>query len=658
MATDLGDILDDYQGGPLVTDDGNDGYGDVTDEDQTADPLATLQALIDSDNIAESLDDDELTRIGMAVVKEWGIDKNSRTEWEQMQAEAMKLAMQVTETKNYPWPKAANIKFPLLTTAAMQFAARAYPAIVSGPEMVKAKVNGKDEGGQKAKRGERIARHMSWQLSDEIEEWEEETDKLLHVLPIVGMAYRKTYFDPSIGRNRSDLVTAEKCVVNDGCKDLATTPRITHELDPKYPNEIRERERQGLWLKLDYGRPQQSADDDDAPHDFLEQHRRLDLDLDGYAEPYIVTVHKDMSKVVRIIANYSERDIALNEAGEIAKVDRDEIFTPFKFLPNPEGRWHSIGFGYLLRPLNEAVNSTLNQMLDAGHLQNAGGGFIGKGARLRGGVIRTKPGEWKPVDAGGQKLRENMVAFSHPGPSAVLFQLLGLLIEAAKDISSVKDVMTGEAQGRNESPTTTLALIEQGMQVFSAIYKRIFRSLRKEYQKLYRLNALYLDPDTYFTLLDEPEAVGPEDYEYDDLDIVPVADPNTVTNMQRLGRAQYLGQFREDPLIKGDVVLRRQLEAASIPDVDELINENPSPSPETMKAADEMDIEKRKLRLEEIELMAKLPKMQAETLKLIAEAEAAEVGPQIEIYRGLMQALNDRAKIMIQGQGNVDGGGV
>ncbi len=562
-------------------------------QDSPQDALVGLREFMGSDNIAADLDDDDLQRIGHKVVEEFKIDKNSRSAWEKMQHDAMKLAMQVTEPKMYPWPNAANIKYPLLTTAAIQFAARAYPAIVSGPTMVKSRVLGKDEDGKKAARGLRVAKHMSWQLSDEMEEWEEETDKLLHILPISGMAYRKTYFDPSLGRNVSLLCTAEMVVVNEGCRDLATTPRITHILDPFPPNVIRERVLQGLWLEHEYGRPQDSDSDEDAPHEFLEQHRRLDLDEDGYFEPYIVTVHKDTSQVVRIIANFKQRHITINKDGAVIKIDREEIFTPFSFLPNPQGGWHGIGFGYLMLPLNEAVNTTLNQMLDAGHLQVAGGGFIGRGARLKGGRLKQRMGQWTPVDVSGGNLRENMVAFDHPGPSPVLFQLLGLLIEAAQDISSVKDIMTGEGQGKNASPTTTLALIEQGTAVFSAIYKRVYRSLRKEYKKIYLLNAQYLDEEKYFILMDEKESVGPEDYETEDLDIVPEADPSTVTNMQRLGRAQFLQQFNGDPDFESIALKRRLLEAASIPDVDELLKKEPAPDPEVLKGADEIDIKKK-----------------------------------------------------------------
>ena len=602
--------------------------------------LERLNKLVRMTNIADDLDADELGRIGDATVREYELDLATEKDWREDYKKACELALQVAEAKNYPWKNAANIKYPLLTTAAMQFAARAYPAIVSSSNMVKAKVNGQDKDGQKRQRGERISRHMSWQLLQEMPDWEEGTDKLLHILPIAGMCYRKTYFAPDLGRNCSELVEPDKLVVNDGVKSLDTAPRITHEIEV-YPQEMEERFRGGTYKRIEPGPADGS--DEDAPHDFLEQHRSLDLDDDGYKEPYIVTVHRDTAQVVRIVANFRAQGITIDNKGGIVRIERDLYFTKFGFVPNPSGGFHDIGFGYLLRPINEAVNSTINQLLDAGHLANVGGGFIGAGARLRGGSLRFRPGEWKPVDVGGAALRDNLVPLPVKEPSLVLFQLLGLLIEAGKDISSVKDVLTGETQGRNESPTTTLAMIEQGMQVFTAIYKRIFRALKMEYEKLYRLNSMYLeDGETYFTLLDDPEAVKRDDYAVGDFDITPMADPNMVTNMQRLGRAEFMMQFATDPYFNPLEVRKRLLDAANIEDPEELLVEEAPPDPGMAAEADKLDIEKRKLALEEFKAQSEAMKRRAEVMKLIAEAEAAEAGPQLEIYKqeaALLEAI-------------------
>jgi chaperonin GroES len=633
--------------------------------------LELLQEYADSRNIAVDMNGEQRDEIGRRVKREYDIDKDSQKEWEECNEEAMKLALQVVEPKMYPWKGAANVKYPLLTTASIQFAARAYPAILGQGNPVKAKVVGEDEGkpvldeqgqpvidpetqqpqweippGHKRNRGDRVARHMSYQLTEEMVEWEEDTDRLLHILPITGLVYRKSYFSPELDRNKSELVLGHHLTVNKNAKSLETVPRATHYFE-LYPNQIQERIRDETFIDANLGIAENAGDDDDAPHIFLEQHRRLDLDKDGYAEPYIVTIHQQTSKVMRIVANYEFEEIHLNTKREVAKINPVEYFTKYSFIPNPDGSFHDIGFGFLLRPINESINTTLNLMLDAGHLANVGGGFIGAGARLKGGRQKFRPGEYKPVDVGGGTLKENIVPMPFPGPNVVLFQLLGLLIEAGKDISSVKDVMTGggEQAGPNASPTTTLALIEQGMQVFTAIYKRIYRSLKEEYKKLYKLNAKYLDEDTYFRVMDEAEAIGPQDYAEGDFDIIPVADPTVVTNMQKLGRAEYLAQFRDDPYMDGLEIRKRMFDATNIDDIDQLFAKQQAPDPAMLLEADKLDIEKRKLFLDEIDTISKMEEREAKAINLIADAESKEPGQQIMAYTNVLKALNDRAKM-------------
>ena len=620
-----------------------------------------LEDIIQSPNIAKGLEG--LEAIGEKVVREYTLDDNSRNDWKERCKKAMDLAMQVVETKNYPWPNASNVKYPLLTVAAIQFAARAYPAIVPPGNLVKAKVLGNDSGvpagppnpetgevqwamppGVKQKKADRIARHMSWQLSEEMEEWEDETDKLLHILPIIGCCFRKTWFDPDLGRNVSQLVPPLNLVVNYNAKSLELATRITQELK-LYPHEIVERQRSGLFLDVDLGKSTTDPDDEDAPHEFLEQHRRLDLDEDGYPEPYIVTVHKDTSKVVRIVPRFSELDVKYTKKGKVRRIEPVSFYTKYSFMPSPDGGFYDVGFGTLLNPLNEAVNSSLNQMIDSGHLQTTGGGFIGRGLRIKGGPIRVRPGEYRPVDVSGSNVRENVVPFNHQGPSPVLFQLLGLLIEAAKDISSVKDIMTGDAGPANEAASRTMARIEQGMKVFTAIYKRIFRSLKKEYKKIFRLNALYLEQETYFTLLDEQEQVSPDDYDPSTLDVVPVADPNQVSDLQKMARAEFLRQFLGDPYINPVEARKRILEAGNFEDIDKLLAQEQAPDPKVLEAADKIEVSKRRTEIEAALAQAQIAEIESKIILNIAKAEAEEAGPQIEEYKQQMSVLREKVKM-------------
>ena len=580
----------------------------VSDDDsQSLDVLlAQLQQAPLAGNLAETLDESELARIGQTVVEEFEIDLASRADWEKAARQNMKLAMQVREAKNSPWPNASNVKFPLITVAALQFNARAYPAIINDGNVVKGRVVGYDEGvpavdpqtgqpvidpqtgqpafqvppGFKREKANRVASHMSWQISEQMDNWEEETDVILMQTPIIGCAFRKVFHDPKSNRRRSEMVSALDFVVNSDTKSLSTTPRAT-QIVQVYPRDAEEKFRSGEWRRIDIETA--NADNDkDSPHEFLEQHRYLDLDGDDYAEPYIVTVHRETGQVVAIAANWkpdiAESVVTNVQTQEIIRIEKREHFVKYPFLPDPEGGFYDIGFGRLLESLSAAIDTSINQMLDAGTLQNAGGGFIGSGVRLKKDRVSVQPGRYQTVNVTGATLRDAIYNHNHPGPSAVLFQLLGLLIEAAKDVTAVQDIMTGDTGNRQQTATTTLALIEQGMKVFTAIYKRIYRALRKEFKLLFELNAEHLNQAEYFEWADTQAAVSGRDYDTQTLDIAPAADPRVTTDMQKLARGQILLQFANDPFIDPVEVRTRYLEAAGIEGARDLVTpQQPNP---------------------------------------------------------------------------------
>lgn len=543
-----------------------------------------LIANIRSPNLVFEIDEDEIAKLGRKVVEEYDLDLQSRKDagWDALNEQALKLAMQVKEDKTFPWAGAANIKYPLITTAAIQFAARAYPAIVDGWNVVKGKPMGQPSEEKRA-RAERIGQHMSWQLLEEMPEWESDTDQMLHVLPIMGCMVRKTWFDPVFGRNRSEIIFPDKIVVNYMAK--ADCPRITHVVE-YYPHEVLERVRSEVWGDITL---EQHADSNE-PEVFLEQHRLWDMDGDGYPEPYIVTVHKDTANVVRVVARYDEQGVTMSRAGEVIAIKPIDYFTKYSFIPSMDGSWYPIGFGTLLNSLNETINATINQMLDAGTLSNLQSGFIGNGISLKSGVASFKPGEWKKVGVDGGTLRENVVPLPVAQPSSVLFSLLGMMVEAAKDITATKDILTGETQGSNQAVGTTLAMIEQGLKVFSAIYRRIHRALKWELAALKRLNRLYLRDEQYFNFHDVEGLVTLADYQADDeYDVIPVSDPTVVTDMQRMARAQFLIQtFRGDPNVDQRELDRRVMDAAGIPDIKTLMPDPQGPPPPDPKAIEAM----------------------------------------------------------------------
>lgn len=638
--------------------------------------ISWLRENIAKSNLAPELEDTVRAEIEQRVLRGYDLDQASRREWLDRTNEGMKNALQTKEGKNFPWPNCANVRHPLIATAAIQFAARAYPSVVKGSRVVKCTVIGDDPQGQKEARAKRVSEHMSWQFLHDMTEWDAETDQLLHVLPVIGICYRKTYYDPTLRRNRSQLRSAIDVVVNNAATDLDSARRVTDQID-LYRNEVIERENAGVFSE---GSSELFTGDreEDLAEEFLECHCWYDLDGDGYEEPYVVTIHKEQARMVRMVARYDEQGLVEGEgkkAGQVLRINPIQYFTKFDFIPSPDGSYHSVGFSQLVGPLNEVINTILNQLVDAGTVSNLQSGFIGKGAKLKGGTERFTPGEWKQADVPGGVLKDNIVPLPVRDPSNVLFQLLGWLTDAAHRLSSVSEIMTGDSPGQNVPATTVLAMIEQGLKVFSAIYKRVYRSLASEYLKVYRLNGIYLEDKAYYRVLDTPKAVSRADYGQTDLDVYPVADPTISSEAQKMARSQaLLDTWDRIPLPEGKIeVLRRHYEALDIPEIDKILppeaikaflQKGPPPNPdlirtqlESIKQKYEHEHEAARLRAELERHAADLEKLKAEievlrtqAVKNIAEAEAKEAGTQFGEYAERVRMLDQHAQTAIKAQ--------
>jgi len=306
-----------------------------------------LETILKSQNVAKDLDDETLLKIGNDAVCGYENDLESRRPWEQDLKTWTDLALQISTNKTFPWPNAANIKYPLLATAAMQFAARAYPTLVpSNGQIVKCRTVGYDEDGQKSQRASRISKHMSYQLIDEMDDWEEDMDKLLIALPIAGTCFKKTYWDAAKQRNCSKLVLPKTLVVNYYCKSLDEAERVSETIFAT-KRKITERINQGVYLELDLGDPQvdladpttsvnnafqrSSSDDETTPYTLIEQHTYLDLDKDGYSEPYVLTVDLASKKVLRIVPRFSAEDVILNDKEKVVSIEAIQYYTKYSF---------------------------------------------------------------------------------------------------------------------------------------------------------------------------------------------------------------------------------------------------------------------------------------------------------------------------------------
>lgn len=634
-----------YNDPNAVAEDDSSYEGTGTFDGSKSDRLAKFAAA--TGDISDQLDAGELATLGHRVVEDWQTDKGSIQAWRDMAENALKLAKQdPSADKTFPWAGASNIQYPLLTVASQQFAARAYPAIVKGDEAVGMKVIGfppqqpdmqppPQEAGPEATqqfqsaviipfqqaqkawqdkqgRSRRVKTWMNYHIFYGMDDWEGGVDTLLNQLPIIGSAFKKVYFDPHRGVC-SDYVNALHLTVHKDTESLERCPRVTQDF-LLYPYEIRSRMATGVYRQADtvlVG----GDEDDQKPLVILEQHRLEDLDGDGIEEPYILTVDVESCAVLRIEAMYGDDDIGRARegpsAGEVVKIRRWMPFIHFLFMPDPEGGFYGLGFGQLLAPLTAVINTAINQLMDAGTAQAAGGGFVGSGLRLQGAgqspSLKFMPGEYKFVNMPGADVRAAIWERTIPQPSPVLFQLLDLVLGAAKDVASIKEVLSGDTPAT--APVgTTLALIEQGLQSFSAIYKRVYRSEKCEFKAIYECQGRWGSQEEYAQVLDDPEADLKADFSPRGDDIVPVSDPSVVTRSQALAKVQVIMQVAQafPGVVNGPEAAKRAFEGAQIDEPESLIVQAPKQPPP--------------------QLVAEIDKTKSETALNLAKADQAKAG--------------------------------
>ena len=427
--------------------------------------------------------------------------------------------------------------------------------------------------------------------------------------------------------------------------------------------------RLGIYSEMDPAELDREAfesQQDDSIHEVLEQHRYLDLDGDGYEEPYIVLVDLDLRTVLRVVARFDAEDVERTEDGKILRIKPIQHFTDFHFIRSPRGKFYSIGFGQLLFSLNNSVNTILNQLIDAGTLANTQAGLMDKRLKIPGGDFNMVPGQLQKVNLSAiDDIRKHIYMMDFKEPSTVLFQLLGTLVEATKEVSSVSDVLTGQEQAQNVPATTILALIEQGTKVFGAIQKRLFKGMQKEFSKIFRLNRIFLDREHYFRILDDEAVVFSEDYDEAELDIMPVADPTLSADAHRLARTQAQLQLIGQTGINTREVLMRYLDDLGTPNIDKILpppDPNAPPPMEVIQMQSEIDergkklqIDAKRLELEAqrslvhmAEVESKIDETKAKAIKAIADAEAAEIGSQLGQYQIFMEGMSNKLDALME----------
>lgn len=642
---------------------------------------------IKASNLCDRFEKADLQRIGAWVYEGYLRDKGSRAKWERRTEAAMDLALQIQKDKNFPWPNCSNVAFPLVTIATLQFHSRAYSQTVDGSELVKARVIGEDPNGEKQARSERISTHMSYQLLEEDKAWEEQQDRLLINLPVVGTVFKKSYRDVSKGRNVSEMVLARDLVLNYWAKSVEECPRKTHCF-PLYRNDIHEKAMRGTFCNVlkeawytQAAPPVPRTDQQQMNKDNrqgltppmpdrttffngLEQHVLLDLDGDGYAEPYIITIEESSQCVLRIVTGFDrEEDIERVQEGankgKIIKISGLQYFTKYSFVPSPDGGIYDIGFGVLLGPLNETVNTNINQLVDAGTMATTAGGFLGRGAKIRGGTYTFAPFEWNRVDSTGDDLSKSIFPLPVRDPSSVLFQLLVLLINYTNRIAGSTDVLVGENPGQNQPAETTRTVVDQGLKIYGAIFKRVWRCMKEEFKKLYILNGIYMPLTSRYGA---NQLALKDDYLGDPETVIPAADPNIVSDQMQFNQAKAVKEAAMmTPGYDRDAVEMLYLKALHVPNARQIFpgtkGQPPAKSEKLQIAELEMQLERERMQREDIhfaaELMeqqklnnAEINKLQAEAVKALADIEGDAKDRQISQVNAMIGLLKQRNEMI------------
>ena len=529
-------------------------------------------------NLAEELSDQEVLSIGKSLIKSFEDDKASRKDWEDQYSKGLKMLGVVVEDRQDPFPGASGVHHPLMSEAATQFQARAISEMFPAGGPVKTQIVGKQTD-KKLEQAQRVQDFMNYQVTNQITDYFNELDQMLFYLALAGSSFKKIYFDNSLDRICSKFVPADQFVISYENTDLETAERYTQVMK-QTTNEIKRKQVEGFYRQVSVTQNQggQSTSDmvqqtmqklegmtpsmADKIHTVLEIHADLDLgeDESGLALPYIVTVDYESNQVLAIRRNWKEDDPLKRKR---------TYFIHYKYLPGLG--FYGFGLIQMIGGLQHASTGALRALLDSAAFANLNGGFKAKGARIEGGDITVSPGEWVDVEAYGDDLRKSFIPLPFKEPSPTLLQLLGVLTESGRRFASIADAMVGQSAGSGPVGTT-IALIEQGSKVFSAIHKRLHQAQGREFKLIYELNGEYLDDEYPYDVIGERKVIRRKDFDQA-VDVVPVSDPNIFSQAQRIALAQTGLQLAQQApnIIDTKEAYRRFLQSLNIPDYQDLI---------------------------------------------------------------------------------------
>ena len=574
----------------------DDGSAIIGEYEEESEPLEEIPF---DGNLADSVDEDILMSISSDLVGSIEDDFSARQDWEDTYKKGLEFLGMKTEERSEPFEGSSGVIHPLLAESVTQFQAQAYRELLPSTGPVRTQVVGA-QNEVLVRQSERVKDYMNYMITYEMEEYDPEMDQMLFYLPVIGSTFKKVYFDPLKGRAVSRFIAAEDVIVPYGASDLVSSPRITHRLTMD-SNDIRKLQLVGFYKDIDLpdlssygeasmGEIEESIDDIQGVHPSGQSEEvtlyevHTSLDIEGFEDigadgeptglrlPYIVTIVADSGDVLSVRRNYDPMD-PMKRA--------KQYFVHYKFLPGLG--FYGLGLTHMIGGLAQASTSILRQLIDAGTLSNLPAGFKARGARIRDEDSPLQPGEFRDIDVVGGTLQGSLMPLPFKEPSQTLYNLLGTLVDAGRRFASMADMKVGEMSG--DTPVgTTMAIMERGTKVMSAIHKRLHYAQKIEFKLLSKIFAETVQSYPYAADMQQGPEIFGQDFDAR-VDVLPVSDPNIFSMSQRIALAQTeLQMVQSNPEIHGGPqglyqAYRKMYEALGVTNIDGILPPPPPPAP-------------------------------------------------------------------------------
>ena len=575
--------------GPTEVTENEDGSVDIN-----FDPSKDLNGQVEfGGNLAEVIDEQELGVLGSELVQNYEDYKNSRSDWEQAYTQGLDLLGFKYEQRTEPFQGASGATHPVLAEAVTQFQALAYKELLPAGGPVRTQIVGLSTP-EIEQQSSRVSEFMNYQIMDVMQEYESDFDQMLFYLPLSGSTFKKVYYNETLGRAVSEFVQAQDIVVPYSATSLDEAEAVIHVIKTS-ANDLRKQQVSGFYRDIELLPSDESTNADDIKSKerslegitkgnkedvftLLECH--INLDLEGFEDkdasgeptgiklPYIVTIEESSREILSIRRNYIQND---------PKKQKVNYFVHFKFLPGLG--FYGFGLIQMIGGLSRTATSALRQLLDAGTLSNLPAGFKQRGIRIRDDAQSIQPGEWRDVDAPGGNIRDAFMTLPYKEPSQTLLALMGVVVQAGQRFASIADMQVGDGN-QQAAVGTTVALLERGSRVMSAIHKRLYAAMKQEFKLLAKVFALYLPPEYPYDVVGGQKTIKQTDFD-EKVDIIPVADPNIFSQTQRISIAQTELQLAmSNPQIHNMYEIYRSMyEALGIKDIDKILMRPEQPQP-------------------------------------------------------------------------------